>query len=164
MSLLPNGVDDSGYIKWLRNLEERIKGEYARVKNVNKEQLKSALNEVAKAIETLQTDTAKKAAEAYMQTMEDTLSADKPKYSLYKNLFNITGDKGTSLRMSGLTTDGFKTQIDEYRALINDYLKTQTKSKLTVDDLLGFSTADFKANAIPDKIKSFVNELQNFLS
>lgn len=160
--LFPNGLDDSGYENYLKNLENKIKGKYSRVKNVNKEQLKSALNEVSKALINARTEIASQVAKTNIQNIEDVLSNNKPKYNLYKNILGITGDKSQAISLAGFDTSSFKDQIDFYKDQISAYLK-KTNSKLSVTDLLGFNSTQSKQNNIPEGIQGIVTETNSLI-
>ena len=156
-SILPIG-DDLGYERWI---ETAIKKAHTNIgkKKYNQNFIKSYLNDLNKELQNAKIDVLVNSVEYKIKDIESELSAYKPQWSLYKQLLGITGDKETSLKVAFGNINA-KSLIEYQKDEINKALK-ETKSTVSLDELLKMTPTDIRKNKVNDSIVSMVKELKS---
>ena len=160
--LLPIGDDDSA---WDNYLEKSLNNIYSklRTKGYTKKFSKQfALNEINSLREEILNSNIKNITsdvETKLKDIESELSSYKPQWSLYKQLLGITGDKETSLK-AAFGDINAKSLIEYQKDEINKALK-ETKSTVSLDELLKMTPTDIRKNKVNDSVVSMVKELKS---
>lgn len=144
------------YVADLNKLLESAGREITRSSSLTK-----VRDSIQKAITDFNTDKVKESTEALLENIRNTIEENTSKWNLYKDLFNITGDRALSMRfafnvdasaMEGIYTqaDYLKSELERITGHTFEELNTLTNQELT--NLLG---------GMDDSVRSLLEQIRN---
>lgn len=144
-----SNLSDSGYEKYLRSqLKEIEKRNTDTAKNVriawNKELAQVQVEKI--------TDDAKKA----LDKLEKTLSQDKERFNLYKQIFGITGDKSQAAQMAFGDPNKI---VGEYLDMLKSSFKAQTN--ISFSDFINLDDDSKNKLLLQENVKKLAEDIQS---
>lgn len=144
-----NNLSDSGYVDYLNSQLKKIeKRNTDTAKNVriawNKELAQVQVEKI--------TDDAKKA----LDKLEKTLSQDKERFNLYKQIFGITGDKAQAAQMAFGDPNKI---VGEYLDLLKSSFKAQTN--ISFSDFINLDDDSKNKLLLQENVKKLAEDIQS---